>query len=137
MAASSLFGVKAICSNFGAIKKHFGCTICQFPFDLFSANSLGYFLFALFLVQICISFSQYFVTKSFPLIRTIRYFLLALLDEKVRIGKFCLLIALKIVQLGMKNRAIKKENIVRLSRELRTPFLIHFLFCSNLFNKKI
>ena len=41
-----------------------------------------YFLFALFLVQICISFSHYFATKFFLLIRTIllqiRYFLFAL-----------------------------------------------------------
>ena len=61
-----------------------------------------YFLFALFLVQICISFSQYFVTKSFPLIRTIRYFLLALLDEKVRIGKFCLFNRTKYIAISNK-----------------------------------
>ena len=63
---------------------------------------IRYFLFALFLVQICISFSQYFVTKSFPLIRTIRYFLLALLDEKVRIGKFCLFNRTKYIAISNK-----------------------------------
>ena len=42
---------------------------------------IRYFLFALFLVQICISFLYYFATKSFHLIRTnlvqIRYYLFA------------------------------------------------------------
>ena len=64
---------------------------------------IRYFLFAQFLVQICISFLHYFATKSFLFIRTIlvqnRYYLFALfLDEKVQIGKFVSLIARHIVR---------------------------------------